>query len=624
MDAADEGIDSAASFLPAADLEILRARAQAAITVASVKGVIERDPGLAAEMLEAGDFDEGLEAGRKAAFIAGAKTAQRLEEESAARELAADRRELRRDADAAIAKLRGGQPVAEVTALENRAEALEDPETRAALSHAEDDRIFMRGFAQRPLAAQADLVSAMENGPELKPVETRRLAAMKAQAAVTEQALAKDPLAYAHSSGVIDEPADLTDLAPEALRTRLRQAETAAEQFDLATLPLLRPGEAEKIADRLAKGTPVALQAKAEELAELPAEIRQALFDEIAPKLPLNARRDFRSAADLDSEMEGGGDPEPALPQPGALIDVPPEQIAQRELEAQQARHGEINAFALTRILHSQPPAEVQADFDRLQEDFFLRTGDLRLSHRLALQELDEIWGLAGEGPSLRIARRSEAEGEVQSLGALRSIQRGFDRDDLEKVFDAILLLAEFSLAGKALSGGAKVGRVLFGVAGKGKKAKRADKAVDGVDESAAQGDLDVGPLIPPSSKQLQKIEKKLGKEAAQNAPKDMARLVKEAKDKVPTEWGPAIPSKKAVGVRWADPQNMDRNGVRIDKGRPESQFSSQRVDHVIVRHNGVVIGRNGKPISGTIRGNHREAHIPLSEYVSWSTWHSP
>jgi len=136
-------------------------------------------------MLEAGDFDEGLERERKAALIGGAKTAIRLEKESAAREAAADRRELRRDADAAIAKLRGGQPVAEVAALESRAEALEESETRAALRHAEDDRLFMRGFAQRPPAAQAGLIAAMEDGPELKPVETRRLAAMQAQAAVT-------------------------------------------------------------------------------------------------------------------------------------------------------------------------------------------------------------------------------------------------------------------------------------------------------------------------------------------------------------------------------------------------------------------------------------------------------
>jgi len=421
-------------------------------------------------MLEAGDFDEGLERERKAALIGGAKTAIRLEKESAAREAAADRRELRRDADAAIAKLRGGQPVAEVAALESRAEALEESETRAALRHAEDDRLFMRGFAQRPPAAQAGLIAAMEKGPELKPVETRRLAAMKAQAAVTERQLAKDPLAYAQRSGVIEEPADLTGLSPEALRARLRQAETAAEQYGLATLPLLRPGEADKIADRLAKGTPEALQAKAEELAELPAEVRQALFDEIAPGLPLDARRVLRQAAGLETEVEGGEDPEP-LPQPRALADVPPEQIAQRELQAQQARHSEINAFALNRILHSQPPAEVQADFDRLQEDFFLRTGDLRLSYRLALQDLDEIWGLTGEGPDLRIARRAEAEGEVRSLRALSGIQGGFD---LEKVFDAILFLAEISLAGTALGGTAKLGRAFFGAARRGKQAKRA------------------------------------------------------------------------------------------------------------------------------------------------------
>jgi hypothetical protein len=208
----------AETLLPADAVAARRAAARKAITGATVKGLFEQDPALARDMLEAGDFDQGLDAGRKAALIDSAKTALRLEKESAARELAADRRELRRDADAAIARLRGGQPVAELEALESRAETLEESETGAALRHADDDRLFMRGFAQRPPAEQAARIAAMENGPELKPVETRRLAAMQAQAAVTERELAKNPLAYAQSTGVIGEPADITDLSPEALR----------------------------------------------------------------------------------------------------------------------------------------------------------------------------------------------------------------------------------------------------------------------------------------------------------------------------------------------------------------------------------------------------------------------
>jgi len=59
-----------------------------------------------------------------------AKAAIRLDKESAAREAAADRRDLKRDSDAAISKLRGGQQVPEVGALESRAEALEDGEVQ--------------------------------------------------------------------------------------------------------------------------------------------------------------------------------------------------------------------------------------------------------------------------------------------------------------------------------------------------------------------------------------------------------------------------------------------------------------------------------------------------------------
>jgi len=47
-------------------------------------------------------------------------------------------------------------------------------------------------------------------------------------------------------------------------------------------------------------------------------------------------------------------------------------------------------------------------------------------------------------------------------------------------------------------------------------------------------------------------------------------------------------------------------------------------VDHVIVRYNGKVMGRDGRPIEGAIKENAEQAHIPLSEYQNWKSWYSP
>jgi RHS repeat-associated protein len=92
--------------------------------------------------------------------------------------------------------------------------------------------------------------------------------------------------------------------------------------------------------------------------------------------------------------------------------------------------------------------------------------------------------------------------------------------------------------------------------------------------------------------------------------------------NKFPGNWT-SKPNKKGVGTRWQDPNNPG-NGVRIDQGNPNHSLPSQQVDHVVVRLNGRVIGQDGIPINGSVAENAENAHIPLSEYENWSTWHSP
>lgn len=92
---------------------------------------------------------------------------------------------------------------------------------------------------------------------------------------------------------------------------------------------------------------------------------------------------------------------------------------------------------------------------------------------------------------------------------------------------------------------------------------------------------------------------------------------------KVPGGWGAGAPNKKGVGTRWTDPDNAG-NGVRVDAGNPANSQVTQQVDHVVVRYNGQVIGRDGRPITGSIANNPSQAHIPLSEWLTWKSWFKP
>lgn len=98
--------------------------------------------------------------------------------------------------------------------------------------------------------------------------------------------------------------------------------------------------------------------------------------------------------------------------------------------------------------------------------------------------------------------------------------------------------------------------------------------------------------------------------------------IPKEVEEKIPDGWDRSE-TRKGVGTKWQDP-NDNGNGVRIDKGNPNNSQTTQQTDHVIVRSEGKVIGRDGKPINGSIKDNYDKAHIPLSEYKDWIQWNSP
>ena len=95
------------------------------------------------------------------------------------------------------------------------------------------------------------------------------------------------------------------------------------------------------------------------------------------------------------------------------------------------------------------------------------------------------------------------------------------------------------------------------------------------------------------------------------------------AADKVPADWGDGRPNGKGVGWRWQNP-NYKGDGVRVDRGNPDSSYPSQREDHVIVNSRGNVIGLDGQPIDGSIDEDAVNAHIPLQDWLKWSSWNKP
>ena len=89
--------------------------------------------------------------------------------------------------------------------------------------------------------------------------------------------------------------------------------------------------------------------------------------------------------------------------------------------------------------------------------------------------------------------------------------------------------------------------------------------------------------------------------DAARDFPGDAVRA------KIPDEWGPGKPAAKGNGWRW-QPDKNGKNYVRVDPGDPASPQPLQQVDHVHV----------------TSGGRQVADHLPLSDWLNWSSWSTP
>jgi uncharacterized Zn-binding protein involved in type VI secretion len=78
----------------------------------------------------------------------------------------------------------------------------------------------------------------------------------------------------------------------------------------------------------------------------------------------------------------------------------------------------------------------------------------------------------------------------------------------------------------------------------------------------------------------------------------------------VPDNWA-KTPANKGEGVKYLDPKN-NRSYVRIQSGKPNSPYASQRNDYVSWMKDGRALDKNGIPLK---TGKSAESHIPLKDF---------
>jgi hypothetical protein len=101
-------------------------------------------------------------------------------------------------------------------------------------------------------------------------------------------------------------------------------------------------------------------------------------------------------------------------------------------------------------------------------------------------------------------------------------------------------------------------------------------------------------------------------------------RIPKEAFEKVPKGWK-AKPAKDGIGVRFSDPsKGAKSNNIRIDQGDPNSEYETNRDDHVHIQSKGKVMGKSGEAAPDPKidkNGFEMQRHIPLEDWKNWVNW---
>jgi len=98
-----------------------------------------------------------------------------------------------------------------------------------------------------------------------------------------------------------------------------------------------------------------------------------------------------------------------------------------------------------------------------------------------------------------------------------------------------------------------------------------------------------------------------------------LTRTVGKVQSKLPQHlFGKGKISKNGKGWRWGNA----KNNVRVQRGNPNAEHASRRIDYVQIRSEGKgIVGRDGKTLSSKFTD---KAHIPLTEWRTWAKWDSP
>ncbi len=265
---------------------------------AIIEGGIDREPGAMLESLKAGQFDHLTEQG---------VTADKIEELTKKADLAHQRVEAERERDrkkqqaALRAQVndglkddiesirRTGESAGQVSNDDIRAAYEDDPgRAERIIQDLEDEKAFyvtLQSVALTPLSE--DLATLRANQPEGEgfAVEAARQDLLVKAIDQKRKALAKDPLGYALSVGLVDEVTDISSFSADALSARGRQADLVAEQYGVP-VPFLRDAEQDALLGLINTGDPDQAVALLGSIGTLDHDRQRQIADEIAPKSP--------------------------------------------------------------------------------------------------------------------------------------------------------------------------------------------------------------------------------------------------------------------------------------------------------------------------------------------------
>lgn len=221
---------------------------------------LNRDPAKAIERLESGEYGQ-IEAGDREAWRY--KAENLIEQERRRQQAAADRRLAR--AERAMSTLERtaltGYPVRPED-MQDVAEKVRGTELESQFQAFRQDMLAIESFAGKPPSEQAEIIEQSDAALRAGGASMSEITRLQRLASIHQtnlKSLQDDPLGYAATHGIAQEPQPLSLADPEAMQAQLADRLSVAQGLRKshgAPVKVLRPDEAAQLSSALSSGTP--------------------------------------------------------------------------------------------------------------------------------------------------------------------------------------------------------------------------------------------------------------------------------------------------------------------------------------------------------------------------------